>query len=165
MTFVTPKKAARRFYVYGLVDPRDGHVFYIGKGCGNRYAKHVLECRSGVGCNRRKMARIASILGAGYEVGVAFLATDLTEAAAFRLERHHIAESKGPLTNYVPGSVSPLERAYEKARDLLVALLPFRQWAAQKTPGTADIALYRFVVTNLIENHRRLRASVAAQDV
>jgi hypothetical protein len=27
---------ALRFYVYALIDPRDGEVFYVGKGCGSR---------------------------------------------------------------------------------------------------------------------------------
>lgn len=25
-----------KFYVYALVDPRDNHIFYVGKGSGNR---------------------------------------------------------------------------------------------------------------------------------
>jgi hypothetical protein len=31
------------FYVYLLVDPRDGSVFYVGKGTGGRCFAHVRE--------------------------------------------------------------------------------------------------------------------------
>ena len=32
-----------RFYVYELIDPRDGKVFYIGKGQGRRIYGHEAE--------------------------------------------------------------------------------------------------------------------------
>ena len=28
-------------YVYRLVDPRNGHTFYVGEGCGNRIFAHA----------------------------------------------------------------------------------------------------------------------------
>lgn len=30
-----------KYYVYRLVDPRNGHTFYVGKGKGNRLFAHV----------------------------------------------------------------------------------------------------------------------------
>lgn len=31
------------YFVYALIDPRDGSIFYIGKGKGNRPKQHLTE--------------------------------------------------------------------------------------------------------------------------
>lgn len=31
------------YFVYALVDPRDGSIFYIGKGKGDRPRQHLVE--------------------------------------------------------------------------------------------------------------------------
>lgn len=36
-----------KYYVYGLVDPRDGRVKYIGKGSGKRILRHVSNAKNG----------------------------------------------------------------------------------------------------------------------
>lgn len=61
--------AARlKYYVYALRDPRDGHVFYVGKGKGSRINVHNFEAgksrsrtggtpgpaASSAGCGRRR---------------------------------------------------------------------------------------------------------------
>lgn len=51
------------FYVYELVDPRDGVVFYVGKGKGPRINHHEAEARRGK--QSRKCDRIRAIHAAG----------------------------------------------------------------------------------------------------
>lgn len=56
------------FYVYTLTDPRDGAVFYVGKGKGLRMHQHAVEARGDKGRgNRRKIDRIKSIQADGLE--------------------------------------------------------------------------------------------------
>jgi hypothetical protein len=54
------------FYVYALVDPRDGKPFYVGKGKGKRVEQHEQEAR----CGRvsRKCERIRAIWSVGLRV-------------------------------------------------------------------------------------------------
>lgn len=158
MTFVTPKG----FYVYALVDPRDGATFYVGKGKGRRYAAHVAECRKDKGYNLRKRRRIGSILAAGLEVQITILADGLSDTEAYRLERQKLQELPG-LTNIAPGSLSAPERAFEHVSDLIDRMRSPKQWAARfvrrrgRKPTAAEIGLYFFVARHLICSRALLR--------
>ena len=57
-----------RFYVYRLIDPRNGETFYVGKGRGNRILQHV---RGAIGKAEPtdKIERIREIRDANLEVG------------------------------------------------------------------------------------------------
>ena len=58
------------WYVYQLIDPRDGTTFYIGKGQGNRVFDHVHEANKLKGNKQdNKVLQIGNIIGAGLEVG------------------------------------------------------------------------------------------------
>jgi hypothetical protein len=59
-----------KYYVYHLIDPRDGLPFYVGKGCGNRIEAHERQARlTGEKLTRTaKCNRIRRIWGAGLSV-------------------------------------------------------------------------------------------------
>jgi hypothetical protein len=93
--------ADKRYYVYALVDPRDGKIFYIGKGCGDRIKQHVREARqrrSSV-INARKCERIRDILAAGLAVEERVLARFAIERDALMRERDLILQYRAQLTN------------------------------------------------------------------
>ena len=59
------------FYVYLLIDPRDGVVFYVGKATENRCFAHLAEARktqADVVGDYAKLARIREIESAGATV-------------------------------------------------------------------------------------------------
>ena len=96
------------YFVYALIDPRDGSIFYIGKGKGNRPYKHLTESlhykhNTANAINPYKTRKILNILEAGYEIyDIIYLHTNLTEAEAFELEKYEISSHVG-LTNISMG--------------------------------------------------------------
>jgi len=73
------------YYVYLLTDPRNGQLFYVGKGNGNRVFAHVSEAIH----NPRetdKIERIRRIRRSGREVRYDILRHGLTEKEAFEVE-------------------------------------------------------------------------------
>lgn len=59
-----------KFYVYRLIDPRNGETFYVGKGRGNRVFQHVVGAAEAEDENDDlKFQRIKEIRAAGLEVG------------------------------------------------------------------------------------------------
>ena len=89
-------------YVYELIDPRDGVVFYVGKGFGGRMYQHEADVRAGRGQNPAKCQRIRAILEAGQQVRCAVVSRHETDDEAFAAERAHMASFSG-LTNMRPG--------------------------------------------------------------
>lgn len=53
------------FYVYALRDPRDGQVFYVGKGVGDRVFAHQREADDSAEVQSAKLQRISHIRRAG----------------------------------------------------------------------------------------------------
>ncbi len=93
----------REHYVYELIDPRDGVVFYVGKGKAKRYTHHEKEARKGK--RSRKCALIRDIIEAGLSYDVRIVSRHSTAAAAYAAEAVHI-EKLGlcALTNVTPGA-------------------------------------------------------------
>lgn len=62
-----------KWYVYRLIDPRNGETFYVGKGQGNRVFDHArgltLDEESEIDGADPKLQRVKDILAAGLEVG------------------------------------------------------------------------------------------------
>jgi uncharacterized protein len=70
------------YYVYLYVDPRDGKVFYIGKGKGERCLDHLFEDD-----DHPKVKRIQEIFAVGLEPRIEMLAHGLrTEQEAYNIE-------------------------------------------------------------------------------
>lgn len=74
------------YYVYGLRDPRDHKVFYIGKGTGNRVFEHERESLANPNSEKLKLKTIAEIKAAGFEVEKIMVHSGLTETEAFAVE-------------------------------------------------------------------------------
>lgn len=74
-----------RSYVYFLRDPRDGVVFYVGKGKGNRVYDHV-NCAIADVTESEKLDRIRAIINEGCIVEHFILRHGLSEQSAFEVE-------------------------------------------------------------------------------
>ena len=99
------------YYVYGLVDPRNKKIFYIGKGTGNRVFEHEKESLASPESDRLKLKTIAEIKNAGLDVEKIIINANLTEPEAFAAEAALINAfnyiSDVGLTNIVAGHHSP----------------------------------------------------------
>lgn len=104
---------ALKFYVYALRDPRNGEVFYIGKGKDQRILQHVVEAGKNARSEKAKLQRIHAIEKEGKEVEHLFIRTEIsTEAEAFAIEQalidvflasRGLSEGSAKLTNLVAG--------------------------------------------------------------
>jgi hypothetical protein len=92
----------KQFYVYELVDPRDGKPFYVGKGQRDRVSDHVREANRGV--HSHKCNKIRSIQNDGLAIQTRIVKEFRNEDAAYRFEEKHIASiGLDKLTNIAPG--------------------------------------------------------------
>lgn len=97
-----------QYYVYRLIDPRNGETFYVGKGVGDRvfqHAKGVLPSTTSdteVETQSAKLQRITAIIGAGFEVAHIIHRHGLDEKTAYEVESALIDAFPG-LTNIVSG--------------------------------------------------------------
>jgi hypothetical protein len=90
------------YYVYKLVDPRDGKPFYVGKGKGRRCFSHEMEARRGV--VGPKCDKIREIIAAGRGVEFIRVKEFKVESQAYAYERELIHEiGIENLTNSWPG--------------------------------------------------------------
>lgn len=74
-----------QYYVYFLLDPRDGDVFYVGKGAGNRVFNHMEDAIEEES-ESEKLDTIRDIINSGHKVKHYILRHGLTEKDAFEVE-------------------------------------------------------------------------------
>lgn len=144
----------QKYYVYALIDPRDGQPFYIGKGCGKRCFQHVADVRKGRTDNIKKQARIRDILRAGLEVGVEIRSEHDLEGVALAAEAEAIQALKTFLTNIMPHGAAHSQEAkrqaaVDRAQGMLDRMMPFDQWCAIAERSESDKAVHRMVEESL----------------
>lgn len=75
------------YYVYGLIDPRNNQVFYIGKGKDDRALSHFKESSLSTEGNTRKTAKIKKLISLGYSPMIEFYAQNIEdESLAYKIE-------------------------------------------------------------------------------
>lgn len=106
------------YYVYRLIDPRNGETFYVGKGIGNRVFAHVNgELKASDDALSDKLLRIREIRLAGFEVAHVIHRHGLTEEQAFEVEGALI-DAYPEATNLASGRAAD-ERGLMHARQII----------------------------------------------
>ena len=92
-----------KFYVYRLIDPRNGETFYVGKGKDNRVFQHVAgEIGSGLDDRSEKLRRIHEIRLAGLKTAHIIHRHGMDEKTAIEVEAALIDAFPG-VTNIASG--------------------------------------------------------------
>jgi len=91
------------FYVYRLIDPRNGETFYVGKGMGNRVFTHIRD-KGGIEGDEldNKLQRIREIKVSGFDVVHVIHRHGMDEETASEVEAALIDAYPG-LTNIASG--------------------------------------------------------------
>ena len=98
--------AQLQFYVYRLIDPRNGETFYVGKGTGNRVFAHAKdELRTDKDALTDKLERIREIRLDGFQVAHVIHRHGMDKGTAFEVEAALI-DAYPEATNLVCGSGS-----------------------------------------------------------
>jgi hypothetical protein len=139
---VTLTERWRGFYVYVYRDPRDGAVFYVGKGKGRRAWLHLSEAQTGTGHNLALSSRILLLQSLGTPPLVECVSQGLSEPDAFDMERLAIATHRGTAVNASEGCMSDAARRRSWARDYISRQPRFRAWVAKVRPSRLQIDMH-----------------------
>ncbi|MBK5119202.1 hypothetical protein IQ288_04835 [Burkholderia sp. R-69980] len=121
-TFPQSVAEAIQFYVYRLIDPRNGETFYVGKGRDNRVFQHIrAEKAIEDDAVANKVKRIREIKLAGFDVGHVIHRHGMDEKTALEVEAALLDAYPG-LTN-VAGGVGSSATGVMHADEILVRYL------------------------------------------
>jgi hypothetical protein len=110
--------AQLKYYVYRLIDPRNGETFYVGKGVGNRVFAHVKgELGTEADTLTDKLQRIRDIRVDGFDVAHVIHRHGVDEQTAFEIEAALI-DAYPEATNAVGGRASD-ERGLMHANQII----------------------------------------------
>lgn len=154
---------AARWYVYTLTDPRDGSVFYVGKGTGYRIHQHERDAVRKGGVCSKKINKIKAIWADDCKVQKAFNAFFWDEQAAYDHETDLIEEiGLANLTNVLPGGQKAWERRkVERASRRAKPIKPLHQWLKE---NDAKAMFVRFVEWFRIGGHKGATDQATATD-
>lgn len=106
------------YYVYRLIDPRNGETFYVGKGRGNRVFQHAAgEVKTKNDDLSDKLKRIRDIKLAGFEVAHIIHRHGMDEETAFEVEAA-VMDAYPGLTNIASGHAAA-ERGVAHASEII----------------------------------------------
>ena len=115
----SPRVAAELgYYVYRLVDPRNGETFYVGRGVGNRVFDHMDDAERERGTRQRsaKTDRIRAIHDDGKKVITVIHRHGLRDDAETAVVEAVLIEAYPDLTNQVAGAGTTLYGARPTAK-------------------------------------------------
>lgn len=128
-SFPKEVQAKLQFYVYRLIDPRNGQTFYVGKGQGNRLFAHAKAKLPPNGDEQddaasAKLDRIRSIIADDFEVIHVVHRHGLTEDEAYHVE--------GALIDALPGLSNAQDGHYNAELGAMHASLIVQRYSAPK---------------------------------